>query len=169
MISRLLLNSYVGYSMREICPHGLDSRNKNHCAHFVSHVLQMSFGCTCASLKGRRNSYGAANVRVHEIFERCPTTIELNMCPTIGDGVIFVSKHNNFRGKPVRMRNVPKKHVGILLNGVVWHYSNTRNKVITQTVSEFLFHYSRQKNSLWIGTFPNSAVATSFGTSGIAV
>ena len=168
-MSRWLLNSYLGYSMRDICPHGLDARNNNHCAHFVSHFLQLSFGCTCASLKGRGSSYGAANVRVHEIFEKCPTTTELRMCPTVGQGLIFVSKHTNFSGTPVRMRNIPKKHVGLLLNGIVWHYSNLRNKVITQTVSDFLFHYSRQRNSLWIGTFLSSAVATTFGTSGVAV
>lgn len=167
MISPWLLNSYLNKSMREICPYGLDDRSNNHCAHFVSHVLQLSFGCTCAYLKGRGGSFGAANVRVHEIFEKCPTTTELKMSPTVGKSLLFVSKHTNFRGTPARLSNVRKKHIGILLNGTVWHYSNSRNKVITQSVSEFLFHYSRQRNSLWIGAFPSSAVPASFGTSGI--
>ena len=119
MISRRLLDSYYGYSMRDICPHGFDAESGRHDAHFVSDVLQMNFGCTCAAISGRRDSHAAANIRVQEIFDRCHTALELNHCTTVGQGLIIVSKPSTFSGKPVRMRNVRNKHIGILLNGKV--------------------------------------------------
>lgn len=165
MITRQVLDSYVGHSMAEICPHGYDATTNNHCAHFVGHVLQLSFGLTCAAMSGARGAYSAANLRVHETFARCPSTRQILACPTIGEGLIFVSKASNFHGQPTQMRNVPKKHIGIVLNGIVWHYSNPRDEVITQTVGEFLFHYARQQNALWWGDFPPTSRVASFGTS----
>lgn len=153
--------------MRDICPHGLDATNKNHCAHFVSHVLQLGFGMTCARLRGQRGAGTAANVRVQEIFARCPHTRELLECPTTGSGLIFVSKRSNFAGAPTRIRNVPKKHIGIVIDGFTWHYSNPANQVKKQPVSKFLTHYRRQENALWWGSFPASASPTAFGTSSV--
>ncbi len=177
MVTTDVLDGYLGHSMRAVCPHGYDARNDNHCAHFVAHVLQLDFGVTCAALRGRRGAAAAANVRVHEIFARCPMTQEIIECPANGAGLIFVSKRSSFQPERVchpgpmamRMANVPKKHIGIVLNGVVWHYSNTRNQAVKQTAGEFLFHYRRQENALWWGAFPRTARATYVATSGVAI
>lgn len=157
-ISAGLLDSYVGKDIADICSNRYGSSNINHCAHFVSHVLGLEFGMTCRQLvaQSRREAPGA-NVRVHEIFAECPEVQELLECPTTGAALIFVSAPGNFRGQPVAMRNVPRKHIGILFNGKVWHYSNGRDRVITQIVSDFLRHYPRQTNALWIGSLPGSA------------
>ena len=163
MLTPSLLQTYAGQPIKNICPHGYDARADNHCAHFVAHVLQLDFGLTCAMMKGG-HSIGA-NIRVQELFARCPSTREVIECPTTGEGLIFVSAVSSFAGAPGVIANVPKKHVGLVMNGLVWHYSNTRSRVETQTVGEFLFHYPRQHNALWWGTFPPVARATNFATS----
>lgn len=71
-MSRWILASYEGPSMVDICPYTFDGEDKNHCAHFVSHALQIFFGYTCAAIKGMPCAPAAANIRVHEIFDRCP-------------------------------------------------------------------------------------------------
>lgn len=167
VLTESLLTGYEGRSMRDICPFGYDATDDNHCAHFVAHALQLDFGMTCARLKGRRGAAGAANVRVHEIFAECPHTRELLECPMTGKGLVFVSEARNFSGKPARLRNIPKKHIGIALDGQLWHYSNPRNRVVRQHVSDFLFHYPRQNNALWWGKFPASATPAPFGTSSL--
>jgi hypothetical protein len=168
MVTLSLLNDYLGRGISDICPHGYDAGRDNHCAHFVSHALNLSFGLTCASMKGIRGATAAANLRVHEIFDQCTSTREVIACPATGEGLIFVSDRRSFHQRPggaVQLRNVPKKHIGIALNGTVWHYSNSRDRVVNQSVAEFLFHYPRQQNALWWGAFPVTAQAAGFATS----
>ena len=158
MLNLATLNSYVGHPINEICPFGYQT--DNHCAHFVSHALQLGFGYACAP--GR---VGSACVRVQELFPKCGNTREVLACPATGEGLIFVSQSSNFSGSPVQIQNVPKKHVGIVLNGKVWHYSNSKHKVVVQTVGEFLSHYPRQQNALWYGSLPTQCRPTIMGTS----
>ena len=161
MLTPSLLDTYVGHSISEICPHGYDNTGYNHCAHFASHVMQIDFGYTCARARGRM---GGANLRVQELFARCPDTREVLECPTTGEGLIFVSDRSNFSGAPTTIANVRRKHVGVMLNGRVWHYSNTQHRVVVQAVGQFLSHYPRQHNALWFGSFPSLCRPTTFGT-----
>jgi hypothetical protein len=161
MLSAVTLNTYVGRPIKQICPHGYDSSSDNHCAHFVSHALQLTFGYTCAMSRGR---VGGANLRVHELFPQCGATREVLECPTSGEGLIFVSERGNFSGSPTQIANVSKKHVGILIDGRIWHFSNLKHQVVVQNVGEFLFHYPKQRNALWYGSLPASCRPTVFGT-----
>jgi len=164
MVHAGLLKSYLGSHIGAICPNGFDADSENHCAHFVSHALGLEFGMTCARLVHRSRHHGAgANVRVQELFAACPNVRELLECPTVGTALIFVSAPTNFSAKTHTMRNVPKKHVGILHNGVMWHYSNRERRVVSQPASQFLFHYPGQTNALWIGDLPASARPTAPG------
>ena len=88
----------------------------------MAHVLQLDFGLTCAAMK-RAHAKGGANIRVQELFDRCSDAAEVVECPTMGEGLVFVSAPSSFRGRPVRIRNVKKKHVGLLLNGTVWLFT----------------------------------------------
>ncbi len=171
-----LNRDYLGRTINWICPNGFHKKSANHCAHFVAHVFRIGNGYTCRSLvkdtgvNSSPSGFGA-NVRVHELFAMCPEVEEIVTCPPPQRlGLIFVSKQTNFgevraSDKTIvrsavhgmRMRNIPKKHVGVLLNGQVWHYSNTRDYVIRQTVSDFLFHYRNQTNAVWYGKPPASA------------
>lgn len=46
------LSMYVGKNVEAICPfgYGRTGDSENHCAHFVSHALNISLGTTCAGL-----------------------------------------------------------------------------------------------------------------------
>ena len=163
MISKAQLDSFLGKTISEICLNKFHDNSANHCAHFVSHVLNLNFGFDCKAFKGGDQS--GANIRVHEIFDQCPSTSEINQSNSQTPGIIFISKSSNFVTSEAKttLRNVPKKHVGILLGKLVWHYSNGQNKVVSQSMGQFLNHYSGQTNSLWLGSWPPGARAISFG------
>lgn len=171
MLSTSLLNSYLGKPIDDICLNGFINHRDNHCAHFVSHVLYLEFGTTCLNLVANSQKVAeGGNVRVHEIFGRCSRVHEFFSCPTLVCGLIFVSEHINFRGTPTRLRNIPKKHiagtpVGLIYNGAIWHYSNTRNQVVVQNMAQFIEHYRNQKNSLWFGEIPSDARPHPWGVS----
>lgn len=175
-IDTSLLDSYLGVHIDSICPHKFVA--ENHCAHFVSHVLQLQFGYTCEQRSNPR--HGGVNIRVHEIFSECPAAGEINSCPPQqSDCLIFVTAVSNVTlARPANaapglerfmcigtntMKNVPKKHIGILKDGMVWHYSNTQKKVIKQTASQFILHYPKQRNGLWWGSLPAESEPVAFG------
>ena len=154
-ITSLLLNSYLGRHIDDICPNRFQAAN--HCAHFVSHVLSLRFGYTCGGLDG-------VNVRVHEIFARCTGVQELHECRERYEArLLFVTGLGNVRLDTQSMDNVPKKHIGIACGTQVWHYSNSRREVVSQPVDEFIYHYPRQRNGLWLGEFPVGANPQEFG------
>ncbi|MEL6328570.1 MAG: hypothetical protein AAFR38_02820 [Planctomycetota bacterium] len=163
MLSTGLLDSWLGMSMSDICTHGYDANNLNHCAHFVSHAMGLTFGCTCTRLVRSDSPMPGANVRVHEIFAQCRDPFELNHSPRDANHLVFVSGERNFSSRPQRMRNVPRKHIGIGFGGMVWHYSNTRDRVEKQPISAFLRHYRGQRNAVWMATAPAGARARHFG------
>jgi hypothetical protein len=163
-----LLNSYVGKDIKDICPNGYSDPGINHCAHFVSHVLglhriaSVKTGGSCA-----KGEFGA-NTRVAEVFSQCSSVYEFNSCPSVICGLIFVSSPSNFISKPGRVpsiRNVKKKHIGIIYNQNIWHYSNTQDRVVVQTMAEFIRHYKKQTNALWYGEIPSYAKPRPWATS----
>ena len=154
-LSAATLNEYVGKTISEICSFGYTDDDDNHCAHFVSHVLTFEFGYTCKGGKGGRN------VRVKETFERCPQ-VGVWADRNTESCLVFVTKASNVNVKTKVMSNVPRKHIGIYVNGAIWHYSNSRDKVVTQTPEEFIKHYPTQTNALFFGTFPSPATVVPF-------
>ena len=44
MLTLATLNVYLGLHIGDICPVGFDNDGDNHCAHFVSHVLDWALG-----------------------------------------------------------------------------------------------------------------------------
>lgn len=124
--------------------------------------MQLNFGYTCNA---------GANVRVHEIFARSPWVRPILTCPPQDtDCLVFVTNphnvsfgHQNQTVSGAVMENVPKKHIGILIAGMVWHYSNTAHQVRCETVDQFLYHYPNQANGLWTGGFPAGASGKAFG------
>jgi hypothetical protein len=167
-LSTDLLNSYLGKTISDICPHGYTDADLNHCAHFVCHMMNLAAGSvTC---KGMSNKTVAARmgvcIRVHELFAECPQVDEVNSCSsdTFGDGrFVFVTRRNAVNLAAHSMTNVPKKHVGIGLGNTIWHYSNTQDRVVTTTPELFLYHYSGQTNGLFRGSFPDRCTPTRFG------
>ncbi|MBX3421509.1 MAG: hypothetical protein KF752_08135 [Pirellulaceae bacterium] len=163
MINVNQLNTWLGKNISDICLNGYTAADLNHCAHFVSHALALSVGYTCKHAT-RKQNFGAS-LRVHEIFDRCTGHQEINQSSNSYSGLVFVSARTNFRTVAGRMTlaNVPRKHMGIILGGQVWHYSNTRDMVVVQVMSQFIFHYSGQENALWCANPPAGYRALSFG------
>jgi hypothetical protein len=163
MLSIAQLDSWLGKSMTDICLNGYNKPSDNHCAHFVSHAVALSFGYTCKQHTGKQNA--GANLRVQEVFVQCPSVQEIVECSSSLSGLVFVSARANFvtRGGRTFLSNVPRKHIGFLLSGFVWHYSNSQHRVVKQPMSQFLFHYPGQTNALWLGTMPAGARALWYG------
>jgi hypothetical protein len=61
------------------------------------------------------------------------------------------------------MPNVPNKHIGIYFAGLVWHYSNSKERVVSQSLSDFAMHY-KSSTVLYYTGFPREAMAVERAT-----
>ncbi len=128
--------TYLNKNISEICKHGFHDNRKNQCAHFVSHVKEIQFGYTCDRQTSSRTRGG--NIRVQEIFAACRSVGQWRHRPrSTNDCLIFVTEAANVDLANKRMANVRQKHIGIYKNGYVYHYSNSRNKVVKCTPAQF--------------------------------
>lgn len=147
------LDSFLEKNISEICTCDYENDSDNHCAHFVSHVMGFSFGYTCKRMTGKGQR--GASIRVHELFAMCQEVGEwhVNTCPKLA-GLAFVTNRSNVDLDAKYMENVPRKHVGIFHGSTVWHYSNTHDKVVKQSVDQFRHHYSGDSIALFWGAPP---------------
>ena len=76
-------------------------------------------------------------MRVHEVFAQCPEVGWLENWSEDGQVLVFVTAKTNVTLSNKTMRNVPKKHIGIYDGTHIYHYGNTRDKVVKQTVAQF--------------------------------
>jgi hypothetical protein len=146
------LHGLVRHQMREICPNGFHDSSLSHCAHFVSHVLGLDFGCTCGDLTG--GSARAGNVRVHEIFAHCAVVGSWYEYDKRRDCLIFVSRESAFDVRTKTLTNIPNKHIGIFCGGTVFHYSSRQDAVLQKSVGEFLSYFEDiygEKQALFFG------------------
>ncbi|WP_133793209.1 hypothetical protein [Prosthecobacter fusiformis] len=123
----------------------------------MCHVLEVDAGYTCKM--HNNGSHPGACLRVQELFSICPQVGNWKdnaneMC------IVFVTDKMNVDLDKHTMRNVPKKHVGIFSEGLVYHYSNTADLVISQRAKDFLARFQGSyggKQGLFFGTFPSGA------------
>ena len=156
MLSQATLDSYVGKHIKDICPVGFHSDSENHCAHFVSHVLGYRFGATCRTMHVGTGTPGS--IRVHEVFARCVGVGNWAELPVpLFWGLVFITNAGNVRLAQKQMDNVPKKHIGIFYGGprTIYHYSNSRRQVVTQTPEQFVNHYPSPHNAMFWGGAPS--------------
>ncbi len=79
-------------------------------------------------------------LRVDEIFNRCDEVglwAQRPLC--LSSCLAFVTPSTNVSGN--RMGSSPRKHVGIFIDGNIWHYSNGSDKVITDSPERFLVKF----------------------------
>lgn len=156
MINEAQLSAFLGKSIAEICPNGFTGDAHTHGAHFVGHALGYAFGATC-HLIGSRNG-PAASVRVQEILSACPKVGVWSLRPsTLTTCLVFITRASNVNLAGKVMANAPRKHIGIFVGGAVWHYSNSRRKVVRQTPAEFSFHFHPPDNAMFYGALPGTA------------
>jgi hypothetical protein len=155
-LSAALLGKYEGLGIDQICTNGFTKKSDNHCAHFVNHVLSLSFGYTCKGATGKTGA--AANLRVQETFAKCPQVGKwADRGATVTKCFAFITYASSVDLGKKTMVNRPNKHIGIYCDGNIWHYSNSQDKVVKQTPDEFAKHYSGSGYAVFYGTFPTDA------------
>lgn len=155
---RSRLENALGKPIDDICPNRFHDHNANHCAHFVSHMMGLDFSFNCREYKG--GSQQPANIRVHEVFKQCPKVGQWSDRPTTdGPLLVFVTRTNNVDIHTKTMGNIPQKHIGVFINGHIYHYSNSKEMAVKWAPETFLETFERTYSgtqSLFFGTIPGS-------------
>ncbi|HKY04528.1 MAG TPA: hypothetical protein VJQ56_06545 [Blastocatellia bacterium] len=164
------LDNALGKSIDDICPNNFHNHASNHCAHFVSHVLDLDFSFNCREFQG--GGQPGANIRVHEIFSRCPLVGKFEDRPADREVLVFVTRHDIVDIANKEMQNIPQKHIGILVDGNIYHYSNTQDKVVKIAPAAFLSQFDAiyaGSQALFYGTVPGSDIILNIDTTGASV
>lgn len=149
------LSAAMGKNINQICDGLFHAASDNHCAHFVSHILDLRFSFNCKQFKGGNGS--PANVRVNEVFAQCPLVGHWANADTTRDQIVFVTRKDNVNVSTKFMGNIPQKHIGVYHNGLVHHYSNGNDQVVAWTPDVFLATFQNVYSGdqgLYFGTFP---------------
>jgi hypothetical protein len=153
VITQQQLDTYLGKSIGAICQNGYTTNADHHSAHFVSHLLGYQFGVTCQMMGDGRGP--GATFRVRELFSRCKSVGVWSLRPaSLSTCLVFMTRASNVNLGARNMSNAPRKHVGIYMNGFIWHYSGTRQQVIKETPSQFKQHYPSPDNAMFYGSLP---------------
>lgn len=161
------LAKVLGKHIKDICDVGYDTASDNHCAHFVSHVMGYHTGAvTCANLSwelrqaARKKGFNGATLRVDDVFKKCPEVGEWDKKkPALKTCLAFITKKSVVDVENKTMGAIPQKHIGIFCSNKIWHYSNSRNKDVSQTEAEFRKHYgssskAQETYQVYYGKFP---------------
>jgi len=149
------MNDLLGKNISEICRCELHGASLNHCAHFVSHVMKYQFGYTCYNQTSKGSRADRANIRVQEVFPQCRSVGRwANKPATLTTGLVFITHENNVDIAKKTMVNVPRKHIGIFIEGTIYHYSNSRDAVVSQTPDQFSHHYPGAGIAMFYGELP---------------
>lgn len=146
-VTQAILDDYVGKEITDICEVGYDARGDNHCAHFVSHALELRHGFLCTGMKHGRPEQGAS-LRCNELYNALAQRGPWDEAPGQQDGLlIFITVTANMTG--AEMGRHPRKHVGIVFGGKVYNYGNTEDKVRAEpTVDSFKSRLGRTYGGL---------------------
>jgi len=153
MITPPQLDAYLGKSIDSICQNGYTAHGDNQSAHFVSHVLGYRFGVTCQMMGSSGGP--AATIRVQELFLRCKSVGVWSLRPaSLSACLVFMTRASHVNLAARITSNVPRRQVGIYMNGFIWHYSSSRQQVIKETPSQFKLHYPSPDNAMFYGSLP---------------
>lgn len=115
--------------------------------------MGFGFGATCRMMSSGKQP--GANIRVQELFASCPQVGTWDSRPAgVTTGLVFVTDAKNVDVALKVINNVPKKHIGIFINGTIWHYSNSKSQVVCMPPEQFIHHYPGAGIALFYGTMP---------------
>jgi hypothetical protein len=144
------LDTYLGQSLVDFCgKYGSVGDNQNHCAHFVSHVLQLRIpgAALCSNVGGSSYTYAERRngfcIRVNQIFNSCSNRARWDD-KSVPSGVCFVvaTLEANIESEdPLTIGEMKKKHIGFYTAGHVYNYGNTNDKVRKTPLADFKRHY----------------------------
>jgi hypothetical protein len=133
------LQGYVGKSIGQICNNGFALTSQFHCAHVVSHILDIRMATLCGDLTYDTRRTGAT-IRCDELYNGLVRKGLWDQKPTPDNGLlIFCTAARNVNAGG-HMMNVRQKHVGIYYSGMVFNYSNARQKVVADRSVEAFFN-----------------------------
>ena len=69
VVTKVILDGYVGQGIGQICGNHFDSPQQNHCAHFVAHALEIQLGMLCGDMEYKTKHTGAS-IRCDELYNR---------------------------------------------------------------------------------------------------
>jgi len=108
------IEQYPGNEITDICSNDYHNSTLNHCAHFVSHIPGFRFGYKCYHQTGKGEISNSANIRVQEVFSKCPEVGKWTDKPSsLLFCMAFVTAAKNVDLKKKKMRNMDRKHVGV--------------------------------------------------------
>jgi len=149
------IEQYLNSNISAICENSYHKNSLNHCAHFVSHIMGFRFGYLCKNQTGKGSKSSAANIKVQQVFKKCQKVGKWGDKPaTLKFCLAFVTSAGEVNLKTGVMNNVPRKHIGVFHNTHIYHYSNSKNKVVKQTPAAFANHYSGSDITVFYGTVP---------------
>lgn len=151
------LSDTINKPIAHFCSNGYTNSKTSHCAHFVCHVLEIGNGQTCEGLSNGRNP--GSSVRVHELFTYCPQVGLWADAPQ-GPCLVFVTDRSNVNLAKHTMTNIPKKHVGLFSDGLIYNYANLLDKVVAQDPASFLKRFDNTyggDQALFYGVLPPGA------------
>jgi hypothetical protein len=160
----------LGKNIDEICLNRFHDPKANHCAHFVSHAMALTFSFHCRQLVG--GTKPGANVRVHEVFAQCPRVGRWDEADAATNQLVFVTRKDIVNLATKTMQNIPQKHIGIYSQGLIYHYSNGEDRVVKQTPDEFLQRFQTiydGDQGLFFGEFPQSELELTVDRTGANV
>jgi hypothetical protein len=153
VITQHQLDAHLGKSIEAICQNGYVSTSDNHSAHFVSHLLGYKFAVTCQMLGNGRAP--AATLRVRDLFPKCKSVGVWSLRPAaLSTCLVFITRSSTVSLVAKTMSTAPRKHLGIYMNGFIWHYSNNRRQFVKVTVSQFKHHFPPPDNAMFYGSLP---------------
>jgi hypothetical protein len=141
------LTAQEGKTVPQFCNCGYVDMRQNHCAHFVSHLLDIEVGLRCGSMHWGTRGQGVS-LRVNNVFNYCTTRgrwddpAELPAAVAACNAfLIFVTIADNIsgHGDALTMGSSHHKHVGVYRAGTVWNFSNNHAhpQVISETAAGF--------------------------------
>jgi hypothetical protein len=164
------LEAFLGKDIKDICGNGFGDANLNHCAHFVSHATGLTFSFNCAQMTGGHKPPG--NIRVHEVFAQCPRVGKWDDADLTQMQLVFVTRKDVVNLATKTMQNIPQKHIGVYSDGYVYNYSNTNDRVVKQTIPDFLARFQAiysGDQGLFFGEIPGSDLHLAVDLSGESV
>jgi hypothetical protein len=146
-ISAADLAAQEGKTVPQFCNCGYVDMHQNHCAHFVSHVLDIEVGLLCGNMAWGTQGRGVS-LRVNAVFNYCTTRGRWDDASQVPADVaacnaflMFATTSDNVSGAgaTLTMGSSRHKHVGIHRAGMVWNFSNNHAhpQVIGETAAAF--------------------------------
>ena len=149
LVNSPVLTPYVGQRIDEICGrYGRVGDSFNHCAHFVSHALQLRLpgAALCSNVEGTTYPYAERRngfcIRVNQVYNSLANREAWPAGDVSGNYIIVATIPANIVERdPPAVGTMSRKHIGFYVSGDVIHYSNTRDRVVMQRLDDFRNHY----------------------------